>query len=189
MSLITQKYNRLTEQYDEFMLRPSILLTFWAINVSMLITSIQSNDNIRSGFTCTVQYFLRIIPYWQENILNPFLLIYPFCCVVFCVSARQQIGWLVDCRLERKGQSFEATQILNREHARSVLWFFLGNHTGFVQSLADWCPVDIFCLIICTGTGTRGGAQEWSAERTHFTCVEVIKNSVRVGLTQWATLF
>lgn len=48
------------------------------------------------------------------------------------------------------------------------------------KSPADWCPVDLFCLIICMGSGTRGGAQERSDKRTHFVCVEVIRNSMRV---------
>lgn len=81
----------------------------------------------------TRQYFFHIIP--KKTILNPFLLIFSFCCALFCVSVLQHIWWLLDCRLERKGQLFEATQILYREHTGSVLWIILRNHSGFVLEL------------------------------------------------------
>lgn len=69
-----------------------------------------------------------------------------------------------DCRLERKRQSFEATSILNKKQACSVLCdSFNGITPALCWSLADCCPVDLLCLIICLGTGTRGGAQERSA--------------------------
>lgn len=51
------------------------------------------------------------------------------------------------------------------------------------KSSADWCPIDLFCLIIHMATGTRDGPKEWSAKRAYIICVEVIKNNTRAQLT------
>lgn len=62
------------------------------------------------------------------------LFVVHFCACLFC---NKFDGWWI-ADLKRKGQSCEATQILNRQHARSVLWFIHGFVLELGRLAFDW---------------------------------------------------
>lgn len=93
----------------------------------------------------------------------PFSFYFPhfLLCTFFCVSLQQQIWWLVDCSLKRKGQCFEADIFWIESTPGVCCDSYLEIILALCWSLADWSPMGPFCLIICMATRMRDGLQEW----------------------------